>query len=261
MKNYLIENGFLQAGAEFSYEIGSNRIVVSFKPTNTKQLALLQEKYPKVPTEVLELFSKSNGIAYALRNRSKAIDEGKISSLNEMFDNFKDDPIPFPADLDIVAYNDDFDLQAQYMKRSDPHYGKLYTNDNFDNFENLDEVARANIVRRSKKLAPIFGYDDDIVIDIQSAHPNGYQIYLLAGRSGTGNGLQVIDLDLNEFLHHFLLFGFFGHWYTAFLPQKDFTKKELRTASKIKELEKYFRASPIHQEKLDAIIAKFEGFK
>ncbi|MGH1336356.1 MAG: hypothetical protein ACRBFS_09535 [Aureispira sp.] len=261
MKQLLQQLGFEKWGKSYRYDVGTRKIFLDFKAKNKKQVELLHHKYPTIAKEVLAFYSQYNGLAFTLQGRSNNLEEAKICSLNELFDKFKEEAIPFPDNLDIVAYNNDFDLQESYLKKEDPFFRKLYAPEEFEEFDTLKEVQEANIIRRAKKLAPIFGYDDDIVIDFQATNENTYQIYLLSGRSGTGQGLYPMDIDFQEFLNYFLLFGFVGHWYTAFIPLSSFTKKELRVKSMIKELEKYFRASPIHQEPLNTLISKLNKFQ
>ncbi|WP_108808608.1 hypothetical protein [Aquimarina spinulae] len=261
MKKNLKKNKFKPWGKDYLYEVGIKKIYISFKSKNKKQLELLSEKYSDFPEDINNFYSKHNGITYTLQGRSRNIDEAKICSLNEMFDKFKEEATPFPDNLNLSKYNDDFDLQDYYLKKENPFFGKLYSPEDFEGFNTLEEVKKANILRRVKKIAPIFGYDDDIVIDLKSKNKNGYQMYLLSGRSGTGEGIYPMSIDFVEFIHYFLLFGFVGHWYIAFIPKASFSKKYLKINKHIKELEKHFSESPIHRERLNNIILKFNKFK
>lgn len=261
MKEFLKQNGFKPWGGDYLFEMGTKRIFARFKPKNKSQLELLETKYKAISPEILDFYSKYNGTSYTLQGRTRNIEDAKICSLNEMFDKFKEEANPFPDTLDLSEYNQSFDLQASYLKKEHPFIGKLYSKEEFEEFDTFEAVHNANVIRRVKKIATIYGYDDDIVIDLQSQNEKGYQIYLLAGRSGTGQGLYPLDISFTEFIQYFLLFGFIGHWYIAFIPKSCFTKKQIRVNSHIKELEKHFLESSIHQEKLKNIVSNFNAFK
>lgn len=261
MKEFLSQNGFKPWGNSYLYEMGTKKIFIGFKQKNKSHFELLIKKYPNIPIDLINLYSLFNGVSYTLQGRARNIDEAEICSLNNMFDKFKEEALLFPEDMNTSEYNNNFELQGLYLKKEDPFYRKLYTPEEFCELNNLEELKKANIIRRVKKIAPIYGYDDDIVIDLESSNKNKYQLYLLSGRSGTAQGLHPLDIDFKEFIHYFLLFGFIGHWYIAFIPKSSYTKKYLRVNNYIKELEKHFLESRIHKEKLNTIVSNFNAFK
>ncbi|MBN2693539.1 hypothetical protein JXR93_02655 [bacterium] len=261
MKEFLKQNQYKQWKTTYTYEFNTKKIVVDFKPKNKIQIECFTQKYSNISLDIVDFYLKCNGVTFLLQGKTYKIDEAKICSLNEMFDGFKDEATPFPLDLDIAKYNNDFDLQISYFKKEDPFLGKLYTIENCSEFNRLEDIKNGNLLKRIKRVATIFGYDDDIVIDFESENKNGYQIYLLSGRGGSINGLLPLDVDFKEFINYFMLFGFIGHWYLAFIPKLNYTKKQLRINSLINELEKHFKNSLIHQERLKNIIMRFQEFK
>ena len=188
MKEFLKQNGFKPWCGDYLFEMGTKRIFARFKPRNKSQLELLEKKYKDVSPELLDFYSKYNGASYTLQGRSRNIDEAKICSLNEMFDKFKEEAIPFPEMLNISEYNQSFDLQSFYLKKEHPFIGKLYSKEKFEEFDTCEDLNNANVIRRVKKIA---------------------------------------------------------------------TKKQIRVNILIKELEKHFMESSVHQEKLKNIVSNF----
>ena len=201
----------------------------------------------ELPKELNDFYSISAGIFiyWSEKNTFKynpSVLSAKLNSLNELFCNFK----PNPIDIPLGSTYDEID---QYIKKSHPFSNLFPIEPAGISVQQLDLY---NTIRKQKVLVRLFGSSDLITIDFDSDATAGYQVNYLNPRN-----LELVKLDLtfDEFVDYYSCFGAFGDWYLGFIATGE--KINLQLDANFDELVKHFGHVPFCQDKISMIKSMF----